>query len=325
LALLTPPAPIGLRGVSVVAARYCASPPARCCADALERSFACPSANLRAPSRRGLPPRSVRRRPAAVSPRGERIRSRRGCWHCCVDRAAPPSPPSRAPPAGNRTRCAPSWPPWGARSSGSGWSRRRRTASGCIGLLPARLPPMPRGCRVRSHAGALDKQLTAVRLRVLEACGRTQEYLNLARAARAHTSYAVMLVKLERMPEAIEYALKSFEARDEALALATALREAAAHDDALTIAEAGLGLAGDDDDEAGGAVIPLAHWLRDYAGGIGKSELALKAARTAFEHSLSLEDFGAVKPWAGGAWDAIRKDLLAHLAHAPHAYDTTRT
>src|SRR5262249_42279282 len=91
LAPLTPPAPIGLRGVWVVAAR--------CCADALERGFACPSASLH--------PRSVRRRPAAVSPRGERIRSRRGCWHCCADRAAPPSPPSRAPPAGNRTRCAP--------------------------------------------------------------------------------------------------------------------------------------------------------------------------------------------------------------------------
>ena len=94
---------------------------------------------------------------AAVSPRGERIRSRRGCWHCCADRAAPPSPPSRAPPAGSRTRCAPSWPPWCARSSGSGWSRRRRTASACIGLLPARLPATPRVCRVRSHAGALDK------------------------------------------------------------------------------------------------------------------------------------------------------------------------
>src|SRR5215469_8269120 len=137
LAPLTPPAPMGLRGVWVVAARCCANPPARCCADAVERSFACPSANLRAPSRRSLNPRSVRRRPAAISPRGERIRSRHGCWHCCADRAAPPSPPSRAPPAGNRTRCAPSWPPWCARSSGSGWSRRRRTASACIGLLPA--------------------------------------------------------------------------------------------------------------------------------------------------------------------------------------------
>src|SRR5438132_3404574 len=86
LAPLTPPAPMGLRGVWVVAAR--------CCADALERSFACPSANLRAPSRCGL----HRRQPAAVSPRGERTRSRRGCWHCCADRAVPASPPSRAPP-----------------------------------------------------------------------------------------------------------------------------------------------------------------------------------------------------------------------------------
>src|SRR5207302_4298222 len=61
LAPLPPPAPMGLRGVWVVAAR--------CCADALEKSFACPSANLRAALRRGLHPRSVRRRPAAVSPR----------------------------------------------------------------------------------------------------------------------------------------------------------------------------------------------------------------------------------------------------------------
>jgi uncharacterized Zn finger protein len=170
----------------------------------------------------------------------------------------------------------------------------------------------------------LDDQLTAVRLRVLDACGRKQEYLNLARAARAHTNYAAMLVKLERIPEAIDYALKSFKKPAEALALATALREAAVHDDALKIAEAGLGLAGDDDDETGGSVIPLAHWLRDYAGGIGKSSLALKAARAAFDHSLSLEDFGAVKVWAGDAWDAIREDLLAHLARAPHAYDRTR-
>jgi hypothetical protein len=62
LAPLAPPAPMGLRGVWVMAARCCASPAARCCADALERSFACPSANLRAPSKRGLHPRSVRRR-----------------------------------------------------------------------------------------------------------------------------------------------------------------------------------------------------------------------------------------------------------------------
>jgi uncharacterized Zn finger protein len=178
-------------------------------------------------------------------------------------------------------------------------------------------PPSGRGDWV-------DDQLTAVRLRVLAACSRTQEYLNLARGARAHTSYATMLVKLDRIPEAIAYARTWFGKPDEAMALASVLREATAHDDALQIAEAGLGLAADDDGETDGSLIALAYWLRDYAGGIGKPALALRAAQTAFEHSRSLEDFGAVKLRAGDAWGVMRKNLLAHLARAPHAYDRTR-
>jgi uncharacterized Zn finger protein len=86
----------------------------------------------------------------------------------------------------------------------------------------------------------------------------------------------------------------------------------------------GLALAGDDENETHGSVVSLAHWLRDYAGGMGRTAAALKAARAAFERSLSLEDFCAVQTWAGVDWDAIRKDLLAHLARAPHAYDGIR-
>jgi uncharacterized Zn finger protein len=197
----------------------------------------------------------------------------------------------------------------------TGWDDRALTAA-MAGKSKA-WPPSGRG-------DWLDDQLTAVRLRVLAACSRTQEYLNLARAARAHTRYATMLVKLGRMPEAIEYARKSFRKPDEALVLAGALRDAAVYGDALQVAEAGLGLASNNDDETDGSLIALAHWLRDYAGGIGKPALALKAARTAFEHSLSLEDFDAVKLWAGDAWEVMRKDLLAHLARAPDAYDRIR-
>ena len=170
----------------------------------------------------------------------------------------------------------------------------------------------------------LENELTAVRLRVLEAGGRTAEYLNLARAARAHTSYAAMLVKLQRTTEAVKYGLKSFKRPDQALALAKVLCEAAAHDDALKIADAGLGLASDGEEDMAGPVVPLAHWLRDYAGGMGKMAVVLKAAKAAFEYSLSLDDFRAVQTWAGADWDAIRKDLLAHLARAPHAYDRIR-
>ena len=89
-----------------------------------------------------------------------------------------------------------------------------------------------------------DHQLTAVRLRVLEASGRTQEYLNLAKAAGLRTSYAAMLVKLERAPEAMKYALRSFKQPNEALDLAKVLRARNAHADALRIGEAGLALAG---------------------------------------------------------------------------------
>jgi uncharacterized Zn finger protein len=167
----------------------------------------------------------------------------------------------------------------------------------------------------------LEDKLTAVRLGVLEAGGRTEEYLNLARAARAHTSYAAMLVKLGRTPDAVKYALKSFKKPDEALALARALRDAGEHEDALKIADTGLGLSGENESEMHGSAVAVAHWLRDYAGGLGRTAVALKAARAAFEHSLSLEDFRAVQTWAGVDWAAIREDLLAQLARAPYAYD----
>jgi hypothetical protein len=63
----------------------------------------------------------------------------------------------RSTGSGSRIRYAPSWPPWCARSSGLGSSRRRLMASASIGLLPARLPPIARVCRVRSHAATLDR------------------------------------------------------------------------------------------------------------------------------------------------------------------------
>jgi hypothetical protein len=80
-----------------------------------------------------------------------------------------------------------------------------------VGTIPPSLQSWPARSWPRSNPDNwLEDELTAVRLRILEACGRTEEYLNLARAARVHTSYAAMLVKLERTAEAIEHAPKSF-------------------------------------------------------------------------------------------------------------------
>ncbi len=81
------------------------------------------------------------------------------------------------------------------------------------------------------------RDLTIVRLRVLEAFGRDQDYLNLAHAAGEFASYAEHLVKLSRVAEAVEFGLAAFRSPDDALALAKALRQADSHDEALKIAE----------------------------------------------------------------------------------------
>jgi uncharacterized Zn finger protein len=171
--------------------------------------------------------------------------------------------------------------------------------------------------------GWVEAELTALRLRVLEASGKTEEYLRLARAASARSEYAIMLVKLKRTPEAVKYALKSFKDPDEALELCKVLRDAAHAEDAITVAEAGLRLGGDRDDDELDSVAPLAHWLREFAGAARKPDLALKAAAAAFRGSLTLEDFNAVKSWAGSGWIDMREGTLAILRDAEDAPDRT--
>jgi uncharacterized Zn finger protein len=168
------------------------------------------------------------------------------------------------------------------------------------------------------------RDLTIVRLRVLEAFGRDQNYLNLARAAGEFASYAEHLVKLSRVAEAIEFGLAAFRSPDDALALAKALQQAGAHDEALRIAEAGLRLEGKKRDDWHRPVSALAHWLRDYAGGLGRTGLAVEAASIAFDCTLSMKDYEAARNWSGESWAALRTRLLERLAQAPHASDRVR-
>jgi uncharacterized Zn finger protein len=171
--------------------------------------------------------------------------------------------------------------------------------------------------------GWVEAELTALRLRILEARGKTEEYLRLARAAYARSEYAVMLVKLKRTQEAVKYALKSFKNPDEALDLCKVLKGADHAEDAITVAEAGLRLGGGRDDDAFDSVVPLAHWLREFAGAKRKPDLALKAAVAAFRGSVSLEDFNAVKSWAGSSWIDMREEIFGILRDAEDAPDRT--
>jgi uncharacterized Zn finger protein len=71
-------------------------------------------------------------------------------------------------------------------------------------------------------------------------------------------------------------------------------------------------------------VVPLAHWLRDFAAGLGEAELALRSARAAYDESLSLDDYTSVEQWAGDQWAQIRPELLERLAAAKGGDGRTR-
>lgn len=171
-----------------------------------------------------------------------------------------------------------------------------------------------------------ELELTAIRLRVLDARGHGDAYLNLARAVGAEARVATMLVQLGRIAEAVAHGSARFTLPDEALDLARALVEAGRSDEAFHVAEAGLGLAGGDagdrDDEPwrpGASVLPLGHWLREAAAEAGHTELAVRAARAAFRRSLSREDYEAARAVAGEGWDRLKPDLLAGLIAADRA------
>ena len=148
---------------------------------------------------------------------------------------------------------------------------------------------------------------------MLERQGRIQEYLNLAEAEGQTERYVTMLVKAGRTQEAVDYGLKYLGDAGEALALAKALRERGDARAALRIGERGLGLGGND-------LNPLASWLRDAAAAAGEDALAVRAARAAFETSLSLADYQAVQAVAGDGWPALRPELLRQLNEATTAW-----
>ncbi len=154
--------------------------------------------------------------------------------------------------------------------------------------------------------------LTIARLNVLERRGRHEEYLRLAEAAGEATSHAVMLVRLGRVQEAVEYSLRRLDASEEALVVAVALHGQGEPEAALRIGEHGLSLEG----RKG----PLAVWVRDLADEAGHSEIALEAAVVAFRADPALASYQRVWEISGEGWPKRREDLLDYLRHSVSYY-----
>lgn len=173
-----------------------------------------------------------------------------------------------------------------------------------------------------------DGQLVRVRLKILERQGRTQEYLNLARAEGQTVAYGAMLMRLGQVDEAVAHALTQLTRPQDALTLARSLQEYGRAEDALRVAEHGLTLEPVRDRETGyawqpylddeaylpaGGRVELARWLRDAAQSVGEHDRAVNAARVAVEASADLDDYRAVEALAAETWPEMREAILTHL------------
>jgi uncharacterized Zn finger protein len=148
-------------------------------------------------------------------------------------------------------------------------------------------------------------ELTTARLAILERRGRLQEYLYLAKAERQLEAYMLMLVRVGRIDEAVEYGLEHLQTADKILVLVKALHEQGAHEQSLQVAEHGLTLQG--------GRVPLAKWLREEATSAGKQQLALKAAIIVFQEEITLTNYLRVAELAGEQWSQGRELMLEHV------------
>jgi uncharacterized Zn finger protein len=155
------------------------------------------------------------------------------------------------------------------------------------------------------EAPAYADELAIARLNVLARLGRSQEYLYLAEAEGQTGPYVIMLVRLGRVQEAVDYGLQYLATTDEVLTLAKALRERDALQAALQVAMHGLDLEG--------SKVSLATWSADLALGMGETGRALEAALIAFRGAPELAAYQRVQELAGERWPELRTELLAHL------------
>ncbi len=150
-------------------------------------------------------------------------------------------------------------------------------------------------------------ELAVIRLQILARQERFAEYLYLAEAEGQVTKHLTMLVRLERVAEAMKAAEREMATMEQALALSQALvKEQNAQPEALEIAKRGLNLPGK-------CQYDLATWTSDIALELDDRATATKAKVKAFEAQPSFADYRQVEKLAEENWSNIKEQLLASL------------
>ncbi len=173
-------------------------------------------------------------------------------------------------------------------------------------------------------------RIAQARLRILERTGQPEAYLHLAKAEQQYDRYALKLVELGRIQEAVTAGLELPLSDGGMLELAKALDQRDEIEAAFRVAEHGAQRPGnlgpkdailsDRARESGefglyGARFQseLAGWLRDRAAEHGQTERALAAGLIAFRLMPSLAAYLRAETLAGANWPETRQPLLDFL------------
>jgi len=182
-------------------------------------------------------------------------------------------------------------------------------------------------------------QVTQARLRILERTGQDEAYLHLAKSEQQYDLYALHLLQLGRVEEAVRAGLEQPLSDGGVLELAKALYERGAIEPAFQVAEHNLQRpeVTAPKDETSSSVAErmaafglrdshvqseLAAWLRDRTAAHGQIERARAAGVIAFRIAPGLAAYKSVRKLAGGGWPELRRQLLDFLREARISSET---
>ena len=158
-------------------------------------------------------------------------------------------------------------------------------------------------------------QLNFIRLSILQAQGRFEEYLNLAQAANLTSSYVNMLIQLGRIEQAIA-AANHIKNVASAFSIAKQFLKYEVETEALYIAHRGLQFQGDDLSTY--LVQDLAVWTVNLAEKLGETDILLAAKICVFKLNPTLKDYHTIRDLTREQWQSIQQDLLQNLITGNH-------
>ncbi|TYQ24291.1 SWIM zinc finger domain-containing protein [Pseudanabaena sp. UWO310] len=153
-------------------------------------------------------------------------------------------------------------------------------------------------------------QLVSIRLRILQAQERFDEYLNLAKDAGTFTNYINMLLQLGRHDEAIAES-ENVQDEHQAFEIAQQLLEHGLEKQALYIAHKGLQL--QDEDAKRYRTVEFAEWTAGLAESLGETEILLNAKIIAFKLKPSLATYHQIRDLTKNKWKKTKDILIKYL------------